>query len=98
MKSFTVGGVTVSPNGGRKIRVANGNPNVRIAIFKRGGHSNIHFFNLPHPMTKEEAVAYVNSLDGVYPEAPAQGQRGRPKKATVKSEPISFDNVSEITG
>lgn len=56
MKTFTVAGVSTL-NGVVKYRVANSVK--RDAILKKSGHTDIKLIELPNPMTKEDAFAYI---------------------------------------
>ena len=59
-KMFTVAGVSTL-NGVVKYRVANSLK--RDAVLKKSGHTDIKLIELPNPMTKEDAVAYLLSID-----------------------------------
>jgi hypothetical protein len=61
-KLFTVAG-TSNLNGSVKLRLAN-DLKSRIKILERNGHTDIQLFELPRPMTKADAIAYlVNKSD-----------------------------------
>lgn len=59
-KSFTHAGVS-RLNGKMKVRFAN--DALRIKVLAKNGHKDIDMLELKHPMTKEEAVAYLVSID-----------------------------------
>ena len=59
MKTFTVAGYSVGPDGEYKFRVASSME--RHAVLLRTGHSQIKLITLPRPMTKEDAKVYVDS-------------------------------------
>ena len=57
-KTFTIAGY--STLGGRvKLRVATGSVARRVAVLKSAGHTDINLVELPQPMTRAEAMAYV---------------------------------------
>ena len=55
-KLFSVAGVSTL-NGAVKYRVANSLK--REAILKKSGHTDIKLIELPNPMTKEDAFAFI---------------------------------------
>lgn len=57
-KTFDVAG-TSTKNSVVKFRVANGKPEARAKILEKDGHTAIVLFQLPKPMTKEEAFAFL---------------------------------------
>lgn len=59
-KSFTHAGVS-RLNGEFKVRFAN--DQMRVKVLAKNGHKDIDILELKHPMTKEEAVAYLISID-----------------------------------
>lgn len=59
-KSFTHAGVS-RLNGEFKVRFAN--DALRVKVLAKNGHKDIDIIELKHPMTKEEAVAYLISID-----------------------------------
>ena len=59
-KSFTHAGVS-RLNGEFKVRFAN--DALRVKVLAKNGHKDIDIVELKHPMTKEEAVAYLVSID-----------------------------------
>lgn len=59
-KSFTHAGVS-KLDGEFKVRFANDSTRVKVLI--KNGHTEIDMLELKHPMTKEEAVAYLVSID-----------------------------------
>lgn len=58
MKTFTIAG-TSNLNGVTKLRVANGAIKHRTDVLTRGGHTEINLVELPSPMTRDEARAYL---------------------------------------
>lgn len=59
-KSFTHAGVS-RLNGEFKVRFAN--DALRVKVLAKNGHKDIDILELKHAMTKEEAVAYLISID-----------------------------------
>ena len=59
-KSFTHAGVS-RLNGEFKVRFAN--DALRVKVLAKNGHKDIDIIELKHAMTKEEAVAYLLSID-----------------------------------
>ena len=82
-KLFTVAG-TSSKAGVSKFRVANGTAAQRTKLLIKDGQTDIQLFDLPKPMSKEDASAFVKSKGFnfalVAPTAPAKA----PKQKTVK--------------
>lgn len=60
MSTFTHAGVS-RLNGEMKVRFAN--DQMRIKVLAKNGHKDIDLVELKHPMTKEDAVAYLLSID-----------------------------------
>lgn len=60
MSTFSHAGVS-RLNGTFKVRYANSSDRVKVLI--KGGHTDIDLVELKFPMTKEEAVAYLLSID-----------------------------------
>ena len=59
-KTFTHAGVS-KLDGEFKVRFANDGTRVKVLI--KNGHTDIDIVELKHPMSKEEAVAYLLSID-----------------------------------
>ena len=60
-KTFTVAG-TSNLNGVVKFRFAN-DLKSRIAVLKRNGHTEINLIELPEPMVKADAIAFLEAQD-----------------------------------
>jgi hypothetical protein len=60
MNTFTHAGVS-SLNGEFKVRFAN--DALRVKVLAKNNHKNIDIVELKNPMTKEDAVAYLLSID-----------------------------------
>lgn len=67
-KTYTLGGTTKF-NGVSTFRVANGKLNLRRNMLKHFGHTDIDIIELPRPMTKFDAVAFLitKGYTGVVP-------------------------------
>ena len=63
-KLFTVAG-TSNLEGVVKFRVANGTAKARAAVLTRSGHTDIQLQDLPKPMTKEDAIAFIGGKSQV---------------------------------
>ena len=59
-KTFTIAGFS-NLNGRVKLRVATGAVARRVAVLKSAGHTDINLIELPTPMTRADASAYVES-------------------------------------
>lgn len=57
-KTFTIAGYS-NLNGRVKLRVATGTIARRTAVLKSSGHTDINLVELPQPMTRSEAMAFV---------------------------------------
>ena len=57
-KTFTVAGIATNPDGTTKVRFAN-DLVARIKILNKANCTDIHMYNLPHPMTKIEAMKWM---------------------------------------
>lgn len=60
MSQFSHAGVS-KLNGEFKVRFAN--DALRVKVLAKNGHTDIDIIELKHPMTKEEAVAYLMEID-----------------------------------
>ena len=98
-KSFTHAGVS-RLNGKMKVRFAN--DALRIKVLAKNGHKDIDMVELKHPMNKEEAIAYLLSIDFATQNGvtnadvkaaldEAQGKRApkEPKAKTAKTEKVA---------
>jgi hypothetical protein len=59
-KLFTIAGYS-NLNGRVKLRVATGSIARRTAVLKSSGHTEINLVELPQPMTREDARAFVEA-------------------------------------
>ena len=59
-KTFTIAGY-YNLNGRVKLRVATGSIARRTAVLKSSGHTDINLVELPTPMTRADAAAFVES-------------------------------------
>jgi hypothetical protein len=79
-KTYTMAGVTTTPAGDTIYRFGTGDFNIRLGVFERSGCTNIAFFELPNPMTKADAIAWLNA-QGYHAIMPKVGRK--PGKAKV---------------
>jgi hypothetical protein len=59
-KLFTIAGYS-NLNGRVKLRVATGTVARRTAVLKSAGHTDINLVELPQPMTRQDATAFVEA-------------------------------------
>lgn len=59
-KTFTIAGYS-NLNGRVKLRVATGSIARRTAVLKSSGHTDINLVELPTPMTRADAAAFVEA-------------------------------------
>ncbi len=78
-KSFTHAGVS-RLNGKMKVRFAN--DALRIKVLAKNGHKDIDMLELKYPMNKDEAVAYLISIDF----ATRDGKTNADVKAALEAE------------
>jgi hypothetical protein len=71
-KQFEIVG-TSRVNGVLTFRVCNGKIKAREGILRRAGHKDISFQTLPYPMTKAEAVSFLQT-QGTQAVVPAKGK------------------------
>lgn len=73
-KLYTIAGTSVQ-NGARTYRFATGNVRVRVGVLRRNDHTEIELFELPEPMSREEAINWLNS-QGIDAKLPVTGRAG----------------------
>ena len=93
-KTFSHAGVS-KLNGEFKVRFAN--DALRTKVLIKNGHTDIDILELPHPMTKEDVIAYLLSIDfatrdgvtnqAVHEAILAEVDKRADKPAKVKAEP-----------
>ena len=66
MKTFTIVGKSTLGQQ-TKTRVANGTIKARTAVLARNGHTDIQFVELPEPMSKPEAIAFLEAQELMTP-------------------------------
>ena len=72
-KTFTIAGVSTQ-HGKTKQRFANGSVKNRSKILERAGCTDIKLFELPNPMTKDEARTWLEQKFGVVVTKPAKAE------------------------
>lgn len=83
---YKVVGTSKLPTGQTKVRYANDMTRVKVLI--KGGHENIDLIELPRAMTKEEAVAFLMSIDfadGDMDKATAINAEATKRRVTVEA-------------
>lgn len=78
-KTFTIAGTSIV-NGRHTFRFTNGKVNLRVNMLKHKGHRAIKFMELPSPMTKVQAMAFLmkNGVKGVLPTRAANKRKKSP--------------------
>ena len=79
-KLFTIAG-TSKVNGVATLRFATGNVKVREGVLRRAGFSDIQLFELPQPMTRQDAAAWL-AAKGIEAVVPVKGGNGKPLELT----------------
>lgn len=87
-KLFTIAGYS-NLNGRVKLRVATGTVARRSAVLKSAGHTDINLVELPQPMTRADAVAFVEAqFKGV---ELFKSKVTAPKTAATKSDELEVE-------
>lgn len=86
--TFTVAGTSVK-NGVKKLRFANGKAEARETVLLKDNHSDVRLFDLPKPMSKEDATAWLEAQGDTVPvreskPAASPGRPRAPKQTTVE--------------
>jgi hypothetical protein len=58
-RTFTIAGVSTSPEGVKTYRFANGKLNLRANTLRHFGHTSIELMELPREMTKVQAISWL---------------------------------------
>jgi hypothetical protein len=90
-RKFDIAGFSTL-HGKRKIRFANGKIETRSKVLERNDHTDIDLRQLPKPMTKSEAMAFLGVKD-TDPEAPKGVQAAAAKDSKLKD--IKVKNKAE---
>lgn len=91
-RKFTVAGFTTMPSGKRKLRFTSSALEPRIKLLERQGHTDIDLRELPHPMTKLEAMAFLGVKDT--DELAPKGVRVRALKAVKSEKTLDITNIN----
>lgn len=92
-KTYTIAGTT-NKDGARTFRFANGKLNVRRNMLKFDGHTAIKLFELPRPMTKVQAMAYLQVEMGTKAKFPTRAKNKRAKSPIqAAAEALAAKNV-----
>jgi len=78
-RTFTIAGTSIV-NGRHTFRFTNGKINLGVNMLKHKGHRAIKFMELPSPMTKVQAMAFLmkNGIKGVLPTRAADKRKKSP--------------------
>lgn len=79
-KLFTIAG-TSTVDGVNTLRFATGKVKVREGVLRRAGHTDINLRELPKPMTKQDAAAWL-AAQGIEAVLPVKGGKGKPLELT----------------
>lgn len=79
-KLFTIAG-TSTVDGVNTLRFATGKVKVREGVLRRAGHTDINLRELPRPMTKQDAAAWL-AAQGIEAVLPVKGGKGKPLELT----------------
>lgn len=91
-RKFDVAGLSTYA-GKRKVRFANGKPEVRAKVLERNGHTDIDLQVLPNPMTKAEAMAWIGVKET--DEAAPKGVQAKAIKASKLKE-LKVKNADSV--
>lgn len=94
-KLFTVAGTSVL-DGVLKFRTANGGADARARVLAKNGHTEINLQDLPKPMTKEDAQAFLGYVEGTAVKVAKKVKLEVPKGAkgnfkTTKTKEVKVD-------
>lgn len=93
MKTFTVAG-TSNLNGVVKFRFAN-DLKSRIKVLERNGHTDVQLVELPNAMTKEQAIAWLESQSDAAPAADADADGEVSEEAAEEAAEETADSIRE---
>lgn len=96
-KTWTVAGSSVQ-RGERTLRFANGRAEDRQRILEKCGCTEVRLWDLPHPMTREEATAWlVERGDEVPVQAPRPVAASRPARQERATQRAAQEMIQEAT-
>lgn len=96
-KTFTVAGTSIK-KGEKTNRFANGTANARAKVLEKDNHSEIQLFDLPSPMTKEEAILWLTNNSNATPVSLTAATPKEPKTTPrLNREPPNKTNKSTPT-
>lgn len=81
-KLFTIAG-TSTVDGVNTLRFATGKVKVREGVLRRAGHTDINLRELPRPMTRQDAAAWL-AAQGIQAILPVKGGKGKPLELTAE--------------
>lgn len=91
-RKFNVAGFSTMPSGKRKLRFTTSDLESRIKLLERQGHTDLDLRQLPYPMTKTEAMAFlgVSETDELAP----KGVRARALKASRSEKTLDVSKIN----
>lgn len=81
-KLFTIAG-TSTVDGVATLRFATGKVKVREGVLRRAGHTEINLRELPKPMSRQDAAAWL-AAQGIEAVVPVKGGKGKPLELTAE--------------
>ena len=86
-KTFTIAGTTIF-NNKRTFRFANGKLNLRRNMLKHFGHRAIKLVELPKPMNKVQAMAFLQK-QGITAALPTRSKSGKKSELVIAAEKLA---------
>ena len=91
-RTFTVAG-TSNLNGVVTYRFASSTAKARKAVLERDNHTDVNLIDLPNPMSKDDAIAHLNSI-GITAVLPKTGRTPNAKTTEAAAQEL-LDAVNE---
>ena len=85
-KTFTVAGTSII-NNKRTFRFSNGKINLRRNMLRHFGHRAIKLMELPEPMTKVQAIAFMQK-QGIRASLPTRSKSGKKSELVIAAEKL----------
>lgn len=85
-KTYTIAGTTIH-NNKRTYRFANGKLNLRRNMLKHTGHRAIKLMELPEPMDKVHAIAFLKK-QGITASVPTRSKSNKPSQLLIAAEKL----------
>jgi hypothetical protein len=85
-KTYTIAGTTIF-NNKRTFRFANGKLNLRVNMLKHTGHRAIKLMELPEPMDKVHAIAFLQK-QGITAAVPTRSKSNKKSQLLIAAEKL----------